>query len=239
MSIAREHEPWDALLEDERVVRQAREHAREGAFAALPGELHPEAAKALANRGIDFLWQHQLDAFYSAFERTTIVTTGTASGKSLCFQLPTLQMLSTEASGRALYLYPAKALAQDQARSLHAFNHRRAQISIYDGDTPREHRAALRQRANLVLTNPDMLHLGILPNHQSWARFFKGLAIVVVDEAHVYRGVFGSHVANVLRRLRRVCEYYGTAPRSSRRRSAGSTSRSCAWRRARRRGRRR
>src|SRR5215213_259620 len=182
-------------------------------MVALPGELHPDVAKALANRGIDFLWQHQLDAFYSAFERTTIVTTGTASGKSLCFQLPTLQMLSTEASGRALYLYPAKALAQDQARSLHAFNHKRAQITIYDGDTPREQRAALRRRANLVLTNPDMLHLGILPNHQSWAQFFKGLAIVVVDEAHVYRGIFGSHVANVLRRLRRISEYYGTSPR--------------------------
>ena len=116
-------------------------------------------------------------------------------------------------AGRALYLYPAKALAQDQARSLHAFGHKRTQIAIYDGDTPRDQRANVRRNANLVLTNPDMLHVGILPNHQAWARFFKGLAIVVIDEAHVYRGVFGSHVANVIRRLRRICEYYGTSPR--------------------------
>ena len=213
MSILRDIPPWADLLEDERVVRQAREHPREGELVGLPGDLHAEAAKALHTRGIDFLWSHQAEAFYSAFERTTIVTTGTASGKSLCFQLPTLQMLSTEAAGRALYLYPAKALAQDQARSLHAFGHKRAQIAIYDGDTPRDQRANVRRNANLVLTNPDMLHVGILPNHQAWSRFFKGLAIVVIDEAHVYRGVFGSHVANVIRRLRRICEYYGTSPR--------------------------
>ena len=122
-------------------------------------------------------------------------------------------MLSRDARARALFLYPAKALAQDQARSLHALGVKRARPAIYDGDTPREQRADLRRRANLVLTNPDMLHLGILPNHPAWADFFKNLAIVVIDEAHVYRGVFGSHVANVLRRLRRVCEIYGTSPR--------------------------
>jgi DEAD/DEAH box helicase domain-containing protein len=114
---------------------------------------------------------------------------------------------------RALYLYPSKALAQDQARALHAFNLKRLQPAIYDGDTPREHRAELRRRANLILTNPDMLHVGILPNHAQWERFFSGLAVVVIDEAHVYRGVFGSHVANVIRRLRRICEFYGTVPR--------------------------
>ena len=141
---------------------------------------------------------------------TTIVTTGTASGKSLCFQLPTLDVLSRDARARALFLYPSKALAQDQARSLHAFGVKRARPAIYDGDTPREQRADLRRRANVVLTNPDMLHLGILPNHPAWGDFFKNLAIVVIDEAHVYRGVFGSHVANVLRRLRRVCEIHGT-----------------------------
>ena len=114
---------------------------------------------------------------------------------------------------RALYLYPAKALAQDQARALHALGVKHARPAIYDGDTPREQRSAIRRRANLVLTNPDMLHLGILPNHGAWGDFFANLAVVVVDEAHVYRGVFGSHVANVLRRLRRVADAYGTEPR--------------------------
>src|SRR5205814_5607626 len=113
----------------------------------------------------------------------------------------------------ALYLYPTKALAQDQARALNGIGVARARPAIYDGDTPREQRSAIRGRANVVLTNPDMLHLGILPNHGAWGDFFANLAVVVVDEAHVYRGVFGSHVANVLRRLRRIAEYYGTAPR--------------------------
>ena len=141
------------------------------------------------------------------------MTTGTASGKSLCFQLPTLDVLCRDAKARALYLYPAKALAQDQARALHAFGVDRLRHAIYDGDTPREQRLQIRRRANVVLTNPDMLHLGILPNHRAWGDFFSNLALVVVDEAHVYRGVFGSHVGNVLRRLRRVADAYGTSPR--------------------------
>lgn len=213
----REQEPWDALLAsgrvDDRLVRQAMEHARHGTMVPVPEELHPDVRQALARRGVDFLWGHQAEALEAAFEGPTIVTTGTASGKSLCFQLPTLQTIATDPMARALYLYPAKALAQDQARALHAFNLKRLQPAIYDGDTPREHRAELRRRANLILTNPDMLHLGILPNHTQWERFFSGLAVVVIDEAHVYRGVFGSHVANVIRRLRRICEFYGTAPR--------------------------
>ena len=122
-------------------------------------------------------------------------------------------MLSRDAKARALYLYPSKALAQDQARALHAFGMDRVRQAIYDGDTPREQRSAIRRRANVVLTNPDMLHVGILPNHRAWGDFFSNLALVVVDEAHVYRGVFGSHVGNVLRRLRRVADAYGTAPR--------------------------
>jgi DEAD/DEAH box helicase domain-containing protein len=177
----------------------------------LPGDLHPEVAAALARRGVDFLWSHQAEALYAPGH--AMVATGTASGKSLCFQLPTLEALSTVPMARALYLYPAKALAQDQARALTAFGHPRMKLAIYDGDTPREQRSALRQNANVVLTNPDMLHVGILPNHPAWARFFRRLQLVVVDEAHVYRGVFGSHVANVLRRLRRICEAYGAAPR--------------------------
>src|SRR3712207_4497370 len=134
-----------------------------------------------------------------------VVTTGTASGKSMCFNLPTLSHLLQEPTARALYLYPTKALAQDQARALHSFGlHRSIRPAIYDGDTPREERTAIRRRANVVLTNPDMLHVGILPNHRAWADFLHRLDVVVADEAHVYRGVFGSHVGNVLRRLRRL-----------------------------------
>ena len=150
----------------------------------------------------------------AAFEAPTIITTGTASGKSLCFQLPTLQVLSTDRAARALYLYPTKALAQDQARALHAFGlHKLVRPAIYDGDTPRAERSAIRKRSNLILTNPDMLHVGILPHHAAWGELLANLAFVVVDEAHVYRGVFGSHVANVLRRLRRAAAVHGTEPR--------------------------
>jgi DEAD/DEAH box helicase domain-containing protein len=217
MAVVREIEPWDALLEagraDERLVRQAMQNAREPRMEPLPQELHPDVVAGLRGRGIDFLWSHQVEALYAAMEGPTIVTTGTASGKSLCFNLPALHTLSSDPRARALYLYPSKALAQDQARALHALGVKRARPAIYDGDTPREQRSAIRRRANLVLTNPDMLHVGILPNHPAWADFFANLAVVVVDEAHVYRGIFGSHVANVLRRLRRICEAYGTAPR--------------------------
>src|SRR3954467_15631039 len=217
MAIVRDIEPWDELLDagraDERLVRQESQHPRFPELGALPEELHPDVAGALRARGVDALYSHQVDAFEAAYEQTTIVTTGTASGKSLCFQLPALDVLSRDARARALFLYPSKALAQDQARSLHALGVKRVRPAIYDGDTPRDQRADLRRRANVVLTNPDMLHLGILPNHPAWGDFFKNLAIVVIDEAHVYRGVFGSHVANVLRRLRRICEIHGTAPR--------------------------
>jgi DEAD/DEAH box helicase domain-containing protein len=217
MAVVRDIEPWDALLqagrEDERLVMQAAQHARPPRETAIPEELHPDVVAALRARGIDRLWAHQADALHAAWAGPTIVTTGTASGKSLCFNLPTLDVLCRDARARALYLYPTKALAQDQARALNALGVQRARTAIYDGDTPREQRSAIRRRANVVLTNPDMLHLGILPNHPAWGDFFANLAVVVVDEAHVYRGVFGSHVANVLRRLRRVCDNYGTAPR--------------------------
>src|SRR5829696_8510727 len=217
MAVVRDIEPWDALLaagrEDERLVMQAAQHRRPARAVALPEELHPEVAEALVARGVEQLWSHQAEALHAAWAGPTIVTTGTASGKSLCFQLPTLDTLCRDARARALYLYPTKALAQDQARSLQALGVKRARPAIYDGDTPREQRAQIRRRANVVLTNPDMLHLGILPNHRAWADVFANLALVVVDEAHVYRGVFGSHVANVLRRLRRIAAAYGTEPR--------------------------
>jgi DEAD/DEAH box helicase domain-containing protein len=218
VAVTRRTEPWSALLEagrsDDRLVREAYEGARAPVFAQVPADLHPTVAQGLANAGIDALYTHQAQALRDAWEATTIVTTGTASGKSLCFNLPTLEVLCTDAKARALYLYPTKALAQDQARALNAFGlHKQVRPAIYDGDTKREERLAIRRRSNLVLTNPDMLHVGILPNHAAWADFFANLAVVVVDEAHVYRGVFGAHVANVLRRLRRVAAAYATTPR--------------------------
>ena len=218
MAVTRRTEPWSALLDagrqDERLVREAFEGAREPDLVPLPDDLHPDLLAALRRTGVDALFRHQADALEAATHGPTIVTTGTASGKSLCFNLPTLDVLLTDAKARALYLYPTKALAQDQARALHALGlHKQLRPAIYDGDTRKEERAAVRRRSNLVLTNPDMLHLGILPHHARWGDFFANLAVVVVDEAHVYRGVFGSHVANVLRRLRRIANAYGTEPR--------------------------
>ena len=209
--------PWKGLLDagrdDERLVYRTHVGARAALGVALPGGLHPELLAALARAGIERLYSHQAEAIEAAWAGPTIVTTGTASGKSLCFTLPTLETLLTDAKARALYLYPTKALAQDQARALGALRLPRIRPAIYDGDTPRGERAAIRKRANVVLTNPDMLHLGILPNHAGWGDFFANLAVIVIDEAHVYRGVLGSHVANVLRRLRRIAAAYGTAPR--------------------------
>ena len=170
--------------------------------------------EALARNGVGSLFSHQAEAWESVMTRGhTIVTTGTASGKSLCFNLPVLHMLSCDPRARALYLYPTKALAQDQARRLSELRTPALRHAIYDGDTPREERTAIRRRSNLVLTNPDMLHVGILPHHDNWGDFLANLALVVVDEAHIYRGVFGSHVGNVLRRLRRLARAYGTEPR--------------------------
>ncbi len=218
VAVAHETEPWAALLEqgrtDQRLVHDDSYDARSPRLTLVPGELSPAVIDALAKAGIHELYSHQSQALYDAFEGPTIVTTGTASGKSLCFQLPTLQVLTADKTARALYLYPTKALAQDQARSLHAFGlHKQVRPAIYDGDTPRGERSAIRKRSNLILTNPDMLHVGILPNHPAWGELFANLAFVVIDEAHVYRGVFGSHVANVVRRLRRIAGIHGSEPR--------------------------
>ena len=218
MAITHETEPWAALLEqgrdDERLVHDDSYDARSPRLADIPSELNPTVRAALDQVGIEQVYAHQREALYRAFEGPTIVTTGTASGKSLCFQLPTLEVLTRDRTARALYIYPTKALAQDQARALHSFGlHKQIRPAIYDGDTPRGERAAIRKRSNLILTNPDMLHVGILPNHPAWGDLLANLAFVVVDEAHVYRGVFGSHVANVLRRLRRAAAIHGSEPR--------------------------
>jgi DEAD/DEAH box helicase domain-containing protein len=214
----RETEPWEALLDsgrqDERLVHDDIYKSTPARTVSIPSELSWKVAEALERAGIERLYEHQAEALVMAFEGPTVITTGTASGKSLCFQLPTLEVLSSDPTARALYLYPTKALAQDQARSLQRFGLSKAiRPAIYDGDTPRADRAAIRKRSNLVLTNPDMLHVGILPHHPAWGDLLSNLAFVVVDEAHVYRGVFGSHVGNVLRRLRRAAAIHGTEPR--------------------------
>jgi DEAD/DEAH box helicase domain-containing protein len=218
MSATRNTEPWDALLEtgraDERLVHEDNYDSRPARLVSIPEELNWNVSQALARAGIEHLYAHQAEALEKAFDGPTIVTTGTASGKSLCFQLPTLEVLTSDRAARALYIYPTKALAQDQARSLGRFGlHKAVRPAIYDGDTPRQERSAIRKRSNLVITNPDMLHVGILPHHAAWGDLFANLAFVVVDEAHVYRGVFGSHVANVLRRVRRAAAIHGTEPR--------------------------
>jgi DEAD/DEAH box helicase domain-containing protein len=214
----KETEPWSALLEtgraDERLVHETAYRARSARYSSIPSGLNPAVTSALAQAGITELYAHQAQALESVFDGPTIVTTGTASGKSLCFQLPALDVLTGDRTARALFLYPTKALAQDQARALHAFGLTKAvRPAIYDGDTPRQERAAIRKRSNLLITNPDMLHVGILPHHSAWDELLANLAFVVIDEAHVYRGVFGSHVANVIRRLRRAAQIHGSAPR--------------------------
>src|SRR5215217_3015657 len=201
---------WDDLVQGEELAHLATEPAREAQLASLPDELH---ASVRATLPFESLYLHQRDAWDAAQRgEHVIVTTGTASGKTLAFNLPVLDAVSRDPKLRTLYLYPTKALAQDQARTLASFRLPRTRAAIYDGDTPGERRWQIRRWANLILTNPDMLHVGVLPHHDRWGDVLSNLRYVVVDEAHVYRGVFGSHVANVLRRLRRLARDYGADP---------------------------
>ncbi|MDP9307083.1 MAG: DEAD/DEAH box helicase [Actinomycetota bacterium] len=205
--------PWGDLLQGEEIAYLGSEPAREARLAPLPDELHPRVRDALAAQGIDQLYTHQREAWDAAANgEHIVVTTGTASGKTLAFNLPVLDAIAREPKQRALYLYPTKALAQDQLRSLSTFRLPRLRAAIYDGDTETERRWQIRKWANLVLTNPDMLHVGVLPHHDRWGDVLSNLRYVIIDEAHVYRGVFGSHVANVLRRLRRLARIYGAEP---------------------------
>ncbi|MGH3050123.1 MAG: DEAD/DEAH box helicase, partial [Gaiellaceae bacterium] len=204
---------WSDLLAGEELAHLVTEPAREAQTTPLPDSLHPAVGDALARLGISELYLHQAAAYETARAGgNLIVTTGTASGKTLAFNLPVLEALAADPRRRAIYLYPTKALAQDQARTLAALAVPGVRAAIYDGDTPTERRRQIRGWANLILTNPDMLHIGVLPRHDLWGDVLHNLAFVVVDEAHVYRGVFGSHVANVLRRLRRLAGVYGAAP---------------------------
>jgi DEAD/DEAH box helicase domain-containing protein len=204
---------WDELLEAEEVAHLRTEPPLDARTAPFPDELDAQVRDRLVAGGLDDLYTHQREAWDAAARgEHVIVTTGTASGKSLAFNLPVLDALVREPKLRALYLYPTKALAQDQARSLNVIRAPRVRPAIYDGDTPGERRWQIRKWANLILTNPDMLHIGMLPHHDRWGDVLSNLRYVVVDEAHVYRGVFGSHVGNVLRRLRRLARVYGSEP---------------------------
>ncbi len=203
----------DPARRDGRIVAESSEPERKAKPVAMPRSLDPGLVEALGRVGIKRLYSHQRDALKAAAASNLVITSGTASGKSLAFNLPVLNGIAADPKRRALYLYPTKALAQDQARKLATLRPPGLREAIYDGDTPREERPSIRRRNNLVLTNPDMLHVGLLPNHKSWGDFLANLGWVVVDEAHTYRGVFGSHVANVLRRLRRLARAYGAEPR--------------------------
>src|SRR5206468_2279283 len=189
--------------------------ARAPVLTSFPSSLDPRIGEALRARGMGELYSHQARA-WELIEKGhhVVVVTPTASGKTLCYNLPALQALVHQPDARVLYLFPTKALAQDQLAELEALARQLPEMRMftYDGDTPQDARRAVRARANLVLTNPDMLHSGILPHHTKWATLFQNLRYVVIDELHAYRGVFGSHLANVLRRLRRICRHYGSAP---------------------------
>jgi DEAD/DEAH box helicase domain-containing protein len=187
--------------------------ARPPRLVGLPEDLNPLVAGRLRVRGIEGLWEHQAEALALARDGThVIVATGTASGKSLCYQLPVFESLLGAGRRTAIYLAPTKALAQDQLRAIRSFALTGVKAATYDGDTPTDERPRVRRTANLILTNPDMLHQGILPNHGQWASFLSRLAYVVVDEAHTLRGVFGAHVALVIRRLRRLARRHGAEP---------------------------
>lgn len=189
---------------------------REARYAPFPEGMHEKLAEALRMRGIRELYTHQAEAFRAAAEgRHVVAVTPTASGKTLCYNLPVLQRILENDSARALYLFPTKALAQDQVAELHNIvNLMEADIKThtYDGDTPPTVRTAIRNAGHIVVTNPDMLHSAILPHHTKWVKLFENIKYVVIDEVHAYRGVFGSHVANVLRRLKRICAFYGSSP---------------------------
>ena len=189
---------------------------REPEFESLPGDLSPALVAALASRGVRSLYSHQAEAYrLGRAHHNFVVVTPTASGKTLCYNLPVVQSLLEEPESRALYLFPTKALSQDQQAELNEValgGSLPVQIHTYDGDTPSSLRTVARSSGRIIISNPDMLHSGILPNHAKWITFFSGLKYVVVDELHTYRGVFGSHVANVLRRLKRIAAFYGAKP---------------------------
>src|SRR5213592_2806604 len=198
------------------VTRWERIPPRRASYAEFPAWLDGRISATLRRRGILSLYSHQADALETTHAgKHTVVVTPTASGKTLCYDLPVIDAIAKDPTARALYIFPTKALAQDQLAELMRLA-KDVDIDLktytYDGDTPPAVRAAIRSAGHVVITNPDMLHTGILPHHTKWVKLFENLRFVVLDELHTYRGVFGSHVANVLRRLRRICEFYGSHP---------------------------
>lgn len=189
---------------------------KEGEYADFPENLHPSLKKALGGRGIEKLYTHQRRAFDLALAgKSFTAITPTASGKSLCYHLPVLQKILENPSARAIYLFPTKALAQDQKTDLNQLidaMDEEIYCYTYDGDTAPSIRQKVRKAGHIVMTNPDMLHSGILPHHTKWVSLFENLQFIVIDELHTYKGVFGSHVAHVLRRLMRICQFYGSHP---------------------------
>jgi DEAD/DEAH box helicase domain-containing protein len=204
-------------LYDGQIAHIERIASREASYAELDEPLAAELQACLDEHGLSSLYSHQAQAVNAVRRgKNVIIATSSASGKTLCYNIAVAQAMLTEPGSRALYLFPTKALAQDQLRNLHELFSPglfpAASLATFDGDTPRSERADIRKQGRIILTNPDMLHVGILPNHQAWAGLLRRLRYVVVDEAHIYRGVFGSHVACVLRRLRRLCHVYGSNP---------------------------
>ncbi len=219
-SITRVHEILDALASRDHTgeILTAIRHfpARDAQWADFPAWVHPDLAAAYAAKNIRRLYTHQAAAAEAVHAgKNVVIVTPTASGKTLCYNLPALNSILENSDTRALYLFPTKALAQDQLAELHDLNQRlddRFGVFTYDGDTPADARKAIREKSHVVLTNPDMLHTGILPHHTRWTRLFENLRYIVIDELHTYRGVFGSHLCNVLRRLRRIARFYGCYP---------------------------
>jgi DEAD/DEAH box helicase domain-containing protein len=219
-SIARTFGVVNAFLErdptGEIITAVRRFPAREAQWADFPGWLHADLVAAYAAKGVRRPYTHQADAAEAVHAgKNVVIVTPTASGKTLCYNLPILNAVLENTDTRALYLFPTKALAQDQLAELHDVNQHldnRFGVFTYDGDTPSDARKAIREKGHLVLTNPDMLHTGILPHHARWTRLFENLRYIVIDELHTYRGVFGSHLCNVLRRLRRIARFYGREP---------------------------
>lgn len=198
------------------VTRWHVEPARLPKYRPLPDWLHEDLQQALRQRGINQLYSHQSEALEAVHRnQSTMVVTPTASGKTLCYNAPVLDAICKQPETRALYLFPTKALSQDQVAELHGLvQHLETNVQsfTYDGDTPMHARQKIREAGHIVVTNPDMLHSAILPHHTKWLRLFENLRYIVIDEAHIYRGVFGSHVANVIRRLLRICAFYGSQP---------------------------
>ena len=187
---------------------------REAEFGELAHELAPAVRAILAGLGIERLWRHQAEAVDLVLDgKNVVVVSSTASGKTLCYTIPVAQRIYMRPTSRAFLVFPTKALAQDQLRKLSEFGAGSAFVAeTYDGDTPGSRRRRIKKEAQVVLTNADMLHVGILPYHHTWAEFFRRLEFVVLDEVHIYRGVFGCHTANVIRRLRRIAAHYGADP---------------------------